>query len=74
MRDGGEHGVHVRKLRQALQRADGGEDHEELPRLVARQRVGRAHPHGLELLGLVGHGLLPLGHARDEKGHGEALR
>jgi hypothetical protein len=37
---------------QPLQRADGREDDEELPGLVARQRVGRAHPHGLELLGV----------------------
>ena len=73
-RDGGQHGIHVGKLRQALQRAYGREDHEELPGLVPRQGVCWAHPDGLELLGLVGHRLLPFGHARHQKGHGEALR
>ena len=72
MRQGGQYGVGVGKARQPLQGADGREDHEELPRLVPRQRVGRAHPHGLELLGFVGHGLLPLGHARHQEGHGKA--
>ncbi|MDT4861332.1 hypothetical protein FQZ97_959340 [compost metagenome] len=36
---------------------------------MACQRVGRAHPDGLELLRLVGHGLLACGHSRDQKGH-----
>ena len=73
VRQGGQYGVGVGKARQPLQGADGGEDHEKLPRLVPRQRVSRAHPHGLELLGFVGHGLLPLGHACHEEGHGKAF-
>ena len=71
---GGDDGIDRGVILQPLQRADGGEDDEELPRLVPRQRVGRAHPHGLELLGLVGHGRLAFGHAGDEKGHVEAAR
>ena len=71
---GGQHRVHGGVHGQALQGADGGVDDEELARFVARQRVGGAHPHGLELLGLVGHGRLAFGHAGDEKGHIEAAR
>ena len=41
--------------------------------LVARQRIGRPHPAGLELLGLVGHRRLAFGHARHQEGHVEAL-
>jgi len=40
---------------------------------VAIQRLLGAHPLGLELLGLVGHGRLAFRHARHEKGHVEAL-
>jgi hypothetical protein len=61
-------------VHQPLQRADGGEDDEELAGLVARQRVRRTHPHRLELLGLVRHGLLAFGHARHQEGHVEAPR
>jgi hypothetical protein len=57
---------------QPLQRADGRKDHEELARLVALQRIRGAHPHGLELFGLVGHGLLPVGHARHQERHVKA--
>jgi hypothetical protein len=42
-------------------------------RRVARERIGGAHPAGLELLALVGRGHLAFGHARHEKGHVEAL-
>ena len=41
---------------------------------MAFQRLLRAHPHGLELLGFVGHGCLAFGHAGDEEGHVEAPR
>jgi hypothetical protein len=71
---GGQHGVHAGVLLQALQRADGREDDEELPGGVALQGIGRAHPHGLELLGLVGHGRLAFGHAGHQKRHVEAPR
>ena len=51
------------------------EDDEELPRLVARQRVGQAHPRfGSELLGIVGHRGLPVRHAGDQKRYVEAPR
>ncbi len=69
---GGEHRVGAGEFRQALQRADGREDHEEPAGRMPVQRVPRAHPDGLELLGLVGHGLLALRHARDQEGHVEA--
>ena len=38
-------------------------------RRVLGQCAGRAHPHGLELLGVVGFGLLALGHAGHQKRH-----
>jgi len=41
---------------------------------VARERIGGAHPAGLELLALVGGGHLALGHARHQEGHVEAAR
>ncbi len=69
---GGEHRVGAGEFRQPLQRADGREDHEELAGRMPLQRVARAHPDGLELLGLVGHRLLPLRHACHQEGHVEA--
>ena len=71
---GGQHGVHRFMVLQPLKRADGREDDEELPGLVALQRVGRTHPHRLELFGFIGHGLLAFGHAGDEEGHIKAAR
>ena len=59
---------------QPLQRAHGRENHEKAARLVPRQRVGRAHPDRLELLGFVGHRRLAFGHAGDQKRHVKAAR
>jgi hypothetical protein len=73
-RTGLQHSVHGGVGLQPLQRADGREDDEELPRGMPRQRVGRAHPQRLELLRLVGHRFLALGHARHQEGHVEAAR
>ena len=54
---------------QALQGADGREDDEKVAGLVPRQGVCGAHPHGLELLFFVGHGVLIGGHASNQKRH-----
>ncbi|MPM67386.1 hypothetical protein SDC9_114308 [bioreactor metagenome] len=40
---------------------------------MARQRVGGAHPHRLELFGLVRHRLLIERHASDQEGYGKPL-
>jgi hypothetical protein len=71
---GSQHRIDRGELLQPLQRADGREDDEELAGLVARQRIRGAHPHRLELLGLVGHGRLAFRHARDEERDIEAAR
>ena len=40
---------------------------------MAFQGLLRAQPHGLELLGFIGHGFLPGRHTRHQKWHGKAL-
>ena len=71
---GRQHGIDRGVGLQTLQRADGGEDDEKITRSVARQRVGRAHPHRLKLLGFIGHRCLAWGHAGHQKGHVKAAR
>ena len=72
--DGVQYGGHRGKRLQALQCADGREDDEKVAVLVALQGVHRPHPHRFELLGFIGHGRLPLGHARHQKRHVKAAR
>ena len=69
-----QHGIDRGVVQQALQRADGGEDDEELAGLVACQGVDRTHPDRLELLGFIGVRGLSLGHAGHQKRHIETAR
>ena len=65
----GQHRVHCVKRLHALQRANGGEDDEEIVLAVALQRVLRAYPQGLELFFVVSNRCLPFRHARHQKRH-----
>ena len=69
-----QHVLHTSISREPLERAYGREDDQELSCPVAFQCVSGTHPHRLELLGFVGHGLLALGHTRDQERHVEAAR
>ena len=74
LRAGVQHGLDAGVLCQPFQRAQGRENHEERAGFVPRQRVQRAHPARLELLGFIGHRRLAFGHAGDQKRHVKAAR
>ena len=69
---GAQNGVHRIESLESLERPNGRKDNEKTARRMARQRVLRAHPDRFELLGFIGHRLLPRRHS-DELGVAEAL-
>ena len=71
--EGIQNGLCIGIARQALQGAQGGKENEKSLFLEALKGLLGTDPGGLELLGLVGHCRLALGHAGHQERHVEAL-